>query len=82
MYRFLALYGQFILTALAIGVTVAGISLLGWSKGLRRGAAALLWSLPWLILAWMVVIKWAGSSVATSAARLPIDVCVCLLMFA
>ena len=41
----------------------------GWVKGLRRGAAALLWALPWQIAAWMVVTTWASTDNLTELIR-------------
>ena len=56
--RFLALQGTLTLTLLIAGVMVGSVWLLGWTGGLRRGSLAFVHGMPWLVLAWAVVVGW------------------------
>jgi glycopeptide antibiotics resistance protein len=59
--RFIALQGIVTLTLLIAGVTVGALGRLDWNGGLRRGAMAFVYAVPWLVLAWMVVVVWANT---------------------
>ena len=67
--RFIALQAVVTIMLIASAVTVGGVVRLGWSRGLRLGAAAVLWSLPWLCLAWVVVIDWTHTDNLTELIR-------------
>ena len=67
--RFLALQALVSLVFLTAGVSVGGIWRLGWAPGLKRGAAAGLWGLPWLCLAWVAVIDWTRTDNLTELIR-------------
>ena len=67
--RFLALHSLVCLTLLVVGITVGGVCRLGWRRGLKLGSVAVLFGMPWLVLAWMVVVKWAGTDNLTELIR-------------
>lgn len=58
MSRFIGLQAVVSLVLIVSAVTVGGVSRFGFSSGLKRGATAGLWALPWLCLAWVSVIDW------------------------
>jgi VanZ family protein len=57
--RFIGLQSIVSLVLIVAAVTVGGVNRLGFSGGLKRGAAAGLWALPWLCLAWVSVRVWS-----------------------
>jgi hypothetical protein len=59
--RFLGLNGGVVLLQIVPGLWVTAIRRSGWRRGALAGAAVLLWSVPWLVLARMVVITWADT---------------------
>jgi glycopeptide antibiotics resistance protein len=67
--RFIGLQAIVSLAFLTAGVSVSGIWRLGWAPGLKRGAAAGLWALPWLCLAWVAVIDWTQTDNLTELIR-------------
>lgn len=67
--RFLALQGLFTLPLLAAGVAVAGAARLPRRAAAWLAAKALLWSMPWLTLCWVVVVTWANTDNLTELIR-------------
>ncbi len=67
--RFLALQALVSLPLIVAGVFARGISTLGIRKGLRRGCEVIACTLPWLVLAWLVVLPWASTDNITELVR-------------
>ena len=67
--RFLALHSLACLMLLVVDITVGGVCRRGWRRGLKLGSAAVLFGVPWLVLAWLVVVEWACTDNLTELIR-------------
>ena len=67
--RFVALQAVISLMIIMIAFVVGGIHRLKTVNAARRGIAAAFWGLPALVLAWLVIVPWAGTDNVTELIR-------------